>query len=44
MQNADRVAYLKYAFYGDYDRLVRVSIAIIDKRNKIYDKLLYEKV
>lgn len=40
----DRVAYLKYTFYGDYDRIVRVSVAIIDKCNKIYDKPLYEKV
>lgn len=45
MPKADRVAYLKNAASGDYDNLVRVSFAMIDKCNKIADdKLLYEKV
>ena len=38
-------AYSKKASSGDYDNLVRVSVAMIDKCNKIADdKLLYEKV
>lgn len=44
MSNADIDAYSKKASSGDYDRLVRVSIVMIDKCNKIYDKQLYEKV
>lgn len=44
MQNADRVAYLKYVFYGYYNHSVCVIVAMIDKYNKIYDKPLYEKV
>ena len=36
--------HIQKASSGDYDRLVRVSIVMIDKCNKIYDKPLYEKV
>ena len=40
----DRVAYLKYAFYGYYNHSVCVMVALIDKCNEMASKMLYEKV